>query len=150
MKNFKQIITIVALAVFINTSAIANEVKTNNDINSIECNINNDTQITIGVSIVFGRKSRNCAGFGVCKITGSISITIKAHNNNGKFSLILTKEGLEEINNRFKGNKIILEEDYVLPESITKKIGLKKGYVLKTGTYSISSKKKDGTYSVTM
>ncbi len=158
MKNLKQIITVVALAIFMLTahSSEANSILLPCD-SYDAAHINSEKTIIAGpiivISIEIGRKSRNCRGIGICNI--GIGLKNKkgmyeGTNENGNFVLIFSQKGMSKIQEHFKGNEIILEEDYVLSENITKKLGLKKGYVLKIGTYSISSKKKDGTYSVTM
>lgn len=163
MKTIKQIITVAALAMFMMTSfgavnenlpIMINEVKINNtEISINDCSVDNQVSGgSVAVTIKLGRRSRGCkSGFGLCKVK-KVKITIKYNkfqvkNSNGKLTLIMNKKGFEEINNYFKGNEIILEEDFVLSEDLSKELGFKERYVLKKGTYRISSI-KDGSYSV--
>ncbi len=96
-------------------------------------------KVDFELEIDWGRRSKNCRGFGICTISLIIEFrSFVGVNQDGSFTLLLNDNGLNEVTTYFGDNKIILEEDYVLPEDLTKKMGLKDGYSIKKGTYLIS------------
>jgi len=141
MKKLKRnivAITLIIFFAFINNIQ-ANQLNNETTKDRSEINSSYDKDITITVTLTFGRASRDCKGFGICK--ASISVSVKkafvATNNDGHFVLLLNEENMKEIKNYFKQDAIILEEDFVLPNEITKKLKLKNNYVLKKGKYII-------------
>lgn len=159
MKSMKQIITVIVVAFFMLTSFsvktnTTNEDSLNSELNMHPNNGGDATQksVVITVEIEFGRKSLDCQGFGVCRgrVSGGKGI-FTASNREGSFVLGMQEKGLAKIQKRFKNNVIILEEDFVLPIEITKKLKLKEGYTLKTGKYKLKTgknKNKDSAYYV--
>jgi len=155
MKSIKQIITVVVVAFFMLTSFSVKTNTTNEDSLNYELNVNPNTRDDVSkfiltVEVEFGRKSKSCQDFGVCNVSGSTETGIfVASNREGSFVLGMQEKGLAKIQKRFKGNVIVLEEDFVLPIEITKKLKLKEGYTLKTGKYKLKTgknKNKDSAY----
>ena len=115
--------------------------------------LNEVTKVKINLDVTWGRKSKNCEGFGICDVDVSIEIENKISNlfsatNNGNFTLEFDEKGLKSINEIFKSNSILtIEEDYVLSEKVCKALELKSGYTIKKGKYKIQ-KNNIGTYYV--
>jgi hypothetical protein len=125
-----------------------NEIKNSQDTDVLK--FSNDKDITISITLTFGRASKNCKGFGICKAT--ITITLKkgsfvAMNSDGHFALLLNNDNMKTIKSYFQQDAIILEEDFVLPKEITDKLELKDNYVLKKGKYKVDHRKK-GKYII--
>lgn len=99
--------------------------------------------LKVKITIDFGRKSRGCVGFGFCSIVieGDIpldQISFKGDvNSNGNLQLEVTKLGMESIFKTFGSKTIILEEDYTISNEVCKQIGLKEGYTIKAGKYTV-------------
>lgn len=116
-------------------------------------NIKENIKVRINVDVTWGRKSRDCKGFGICDVDFTIDIENRASgfaatNNNGVFILEFSEDGLKTISEHFKSNTILtIEEDYVLSDKVCKALELKSGYTIKTGKYKIQ-KAIDGAYSV--
>jgi len=101
--------------------------------------------LTLKIHVRWGRKSRGCKGFGLCIFTTfDPSIQTERLNyyagstDDGHLVLMIKDKGLKEIKNYFGGNTIIIEEDFVLPDEVTKKLKLKKGYTIKKGRYQVN------------
>ncbi|CAM3673142.1 hypothetical protein FSS13T_26400 [Flavobacterium saliperosum S13] len=101
--------------------------------------------LKIKITIDFGRKSKDCTGFGVCSIVleGDIpldQISFRGEaNSNGNLQLEVTKLGLESIIKTFGSKTIILEEDFTVSSEVCKQIGLKEGYTVKAGKYTVTT-----------
>ncbi len=114
---------------------------------SIDSISSDKEDIGIGVEITFGRASRNCRGFGICKVKLTFDLFKSSGENvNGTFLVRLTPEGVKEVKDYFGSNKIILEEPYVLPQELTNTLDLKPGYTLSAGEYKIQKSRKLGYY----
>ncbi len=101
----------------------------------------------IGIEITFGRASRNCRGFGICKIKFTIELFKSSGENvDGTFLVRLTPEGVKEVQKHFGSNKIILEEPYVLPKELTDALDLRPGYTLSVGEYKVQKSRRLGYY----
>jgi len=97
--------------------------------------------IKVTVTVQIGRRSQNCAGFGVCKITIGASVATKREvrgelstNEDGKLSLALLGKAPDE------GQTLILDEDVIVPAEAAKKLGLKSATLLR-GQYAFSASK---------
>ncbi len=154
MKNLKNIVSVIVLALVMLSTINVNARTTLNYLN--KANIDNcqkniseyDKNIKISITLTFGRASRGCKGFGICKATISIEVKNQseflATNKNDKFTLIITEKGLNRVKEYFGDEMIILEEDFVLPDEITKELELKPGYTLKKGNYRVTHRKGSG------
>jgi hypothetical protein len=96
---------------------------------------------SVSVVLDIGRKSRNCTGFGVCKITVTASTASKravkgelSTTSDGKLTLALLGKASDE------GETLFLDEDVVVPAEAAKKLGLKNATLLK-GQYAFSASK---------
>ena len=114
---------------------------------SIDSISSDKEDVGIGVEITFGRASRNCRGFGICKIKFTFDLfKVSGENGDGTVLVRLTPEGVKEVQKHFGSNKIILEEPYVLPKELTDALDLKPGYTLSVGEYKVQKSRKLGYY----
>ena len=109
----------------------------------------------IGVKIVFGKKSQDCKKFGICYITFNFEVANLFDNaqppteertaygyssatKNSQLQLKLTKSFMTRTteNEFFKDGKFLVEEDFVLPEGMAQKLGLRPGYTIRSGVYT--------------
>ncbi|MGH9767096.1 MAG: hypothetical protein ACREAB_06635 [Blastocatellia bacterium] len=95
--------------------------------------------IKVSVTIHIGRNSRNCTGFGVCKVTISASTASKRAVNgelsttdDGKLTLALLGKAPDET------QTLILDEDVPVPAEAAKKLGLGGATLLK-GQYAFNA-----------
>lgn len=117
---------------------------------SIESELTEKPKIPITISIDFGRKSKGCTGFGVCKIDISLDLedVFQAVSNGmGGVDVSFGEKGMNIIKQTFNGSAVIIEEDYVLSDNVCEKLEIQKGYTLKAGKYT-ASKNNDGNYIV--
>jgi hypothetical protein len=113
---------------------------------------------TITASIKFGKKSAECEGKGVCKITLGwdkvVQTPIDNFGNgtmefiNSKMSLTLELNSLSNTTktNHFNSNSFIVDEDFLIPAEICKELAIKT-YIIKKGTYLIN-KSINGKYKI--
>lgn len=97
----------------------------------------------IKISLYFGRASKNCGGFGICKITfGKLQIAEKGRivraelstAGDGKLQLALLEKAPEE------GQTLFVDQDIPLSPDIAKQLGLKSG-TIRRGEYAFSENK---------
>ena len=114
-----------------------NEVKTEN-ITNIEDATN--PRVRVSIDVDFGRRSRDCRGFGVCSVTITIEFSFFQATTNERGNLVLeaNQRGLEQVRNHFGSNTITVEEDYVLPADTAKQLGLASGYTIRAGRYTLA------------
>ncbi len=114
-----------------------NEVKTEN-ITNIEDATN--PRVRVSIDVDFGRRSRDCRGFGVCSVTITIEFRFFQATTNERGNLVLeaNQRGLEQVRNHFGSNTITVEEDYVLPADTAKQLGLASGYTIRAGRYTLA------------
>jgi len=118
---------------------------------------NSDSQNqTSKIHIEFGRKSKDCGGFGICKFTIDLEIEdvlaiINAFrtNDNG-VNLNLTKDFYNKNEKHLKNGFLILEEDFVIEKSTSLKLGFKDSKTLKKGRYAVKFDPKSNTYNCLM
>ncbi len=118
-----------------------------------ECSELNDSNAQL--TLVWGRVSKNCKGFGICDIGGSITIgpitIVFRENTDGRNDLVfsLDENHRNYTYQHFKGNIIVIEEDYVLSDDVCSQLGVKSGYTIKAGNYNMSqNKNSDGKYTI--
>lgn len=102
-------------------------------------------KIRVVIHLKWGRVSRDCQGFGICSADIDVVYERKEFigttDGNGNFVLEITPDGLKSIEKYLGGPVLILDEDFALPVSLTKKLELKTGYKLKAGKYKIQTGK---------
>jgi hypothetical protein len=154
MKRFKKIYSIALLvfAVLITSNGNAKEINSFQKELKVEQSDDTDLgDISIGIKLEIGRKSRNCKGFGICKFTVTISIkpSFKAFAaKSGGLRLEMTNDAYNELRDYFDGDIIIIEEDFEVGSDVTKKLDLGNGYTIKKGEYRITLN-ENNKYEVT-
>ncbi|MGZ9674708.1 hypothetical protein [Flavobacterium sp. GNP001] len=125
-------------------------------------NKNEVEDIGIGTTWDIGRRSRNCGGFGLCRLSSvtfeySQRVKIKENSFNSFISintenvLLSRVDQMSEriINKYFGGSQIILEEDFVIEDpEILKKLHLE-SYTIKKGVYKLKFNSKTKMYETT-
>ncbi len=100
-------------------------------------------RIPIKITITFGRASKKCAGFGVCKITlglSSASATSRSVGaelsaiDDGKLQIALLGKPPEE------GRTLFIDEDIPLSQEIAQKLGVRNA-TIQRGEYAFSANK---------
>jgi hypothetical protein len=97
--------------------------------------------ISIKVTLTFGRASKGCRGFGICKISIGVGKVVAAERNvnaelstagDGKLQLALLGKAPEE------GRTLFIDEDIPLSPEIAKKLGVKSA-TIQRGEYAFSA-----------
>jgi hypothetical protein len=97
--------------------------------------------VVVTISMEIGRKSRDCAGFGICKTTVDIDIdfnTISVQDDgNGNLLFIFPERFYQTYaSTQFNNMKFILEENYAVDNDVVKALG-GRSITLAAGTYSV-------------
>lgn len=105
------------------------------------------------IYIKFGRKSKDCRGFGICifeiTLTVEDAITlITAILQKNRVHVSFPPKFVAENAEHFKDNKIVIEEDFVLDDNTARALGVK-SYVIKKGVYPVVLNKGTNTYNCT-
>ncbi len=96
--------------------------------------------IEYNFDVSFGRRSRDCRGFGICVVMGPITIVL----NERKAILTSIREKLclrvpfilaSDYPEQFDQEEFIMEEDFIFPEEFTKMAGLDAPLEIKKGNY---------------
>jgi hypothetical protein len=139
-------------SVMLSVSGNANEILNLQNL-SIETKNSEQPKVPINISIEFGRVSRDCNGWGICKMNISIDLesAFKATNDiNGNLILETNNVGIEQIKKHFGSSSIIvIEEDFKLSDETCKSLDLNVGYIIKSGKYSIKNTSK-GVFNITL
>lgn len=110
-----------------------------------------DDLLKISIHIDWGRKSRGCVGFGICTtdivFEGQASEFLGMLTKDGRLNVEITPKGLESIVKTFGGKTIIIEENFTLSNEFCKELGLREGYTIKAGKYSVVTN-ASGVYNV--
>lgn len=153
MKNL--FFSLMAIAMF-SFNANANEIKENTiAISGVENSTNSEdltsARARLTLEIDFGRRSRDCNGFGVCRMVLTLEINFFSVTTNDRGNLVLeaNSRGLEVVRSFFGSNTITVEEDYVVPAEITKPLGLAPGYTIRAGKYTLAAD-RSGNFVTTM
>ncbi|THD33140.1 MAG: hypothetical protein DI588_04165 [Flavobacterium johnsoniae] len=155
MKNL--FFSLMAFAMF-SISANANEIKENTIATTAIDKIENTTDLenltqpkaTTSIKITWGRKSKGCRGFGICRIVITIDVQFKASvNDRGNLVLEANSEGLESVRSHFGSNTITVEEDYPLEAEVARQLGLQGDYTIRAGRYTLQPN-GDGNFVTTM
>lgn len=138
--------------VLLSVSGNANETLTLQNL-STETKICEQPKIPIKISLEFGRASKDCDGWGICKMDISIDLesAFKATTDiKGKLILETNNSGIDQIKQHFGSSTIIvIEEDFKLSDETSKTLGLKAGYIVKSGKYSIKNTSR-GVFQITL
>ncbi len=138
--------------VVLNVSGNANEIL-NSQNSSNEIQVSEQPRTPIKISIEFGRASKGCEGWGVCKIDVSFDLeTAFRATTDVKGNLILETNyaGIDQIKKHFGSSSIIvIEEDFKLSDETCKSLDLNVGYIIKSGKYYIKNTSK-GVFNITL
>ena len=158
MKKIKQLLTISILSIFMLSTVVAEtHPKNENSENSVVLEKDN-LPIDINIVIDWGRVSKECKGFGICKITFEIDLDLldlisKAFGlvrptDDGGLNVFFPKDGQSEYSLRtYLGDDyVLIGEDYVLEDEVASKLGLREGFTIKAGKYLLEESKNG--YSV--
>lgn len=113
-----------------------------------------DNNVKISIHFKWGRISRDCKGFGICDFYIDVDVPLDGvkfyatTNSTGNLELEVTKLGMESVKNTFGGNTIILEEDFTVSSEACKQIGLKEGYTVKAGKYTVTTNRLGVSYVI--
>jgi hypothetical protein len=175
MKNTKKFFKLLFVIVVLTQSTQAQETtpKSSNDRNihqypggghavtDLKNGTNEVEDIGVGTSWDIGRKSRNCGAFGLCRCS-SISFEYSQRvkpNKNSFYSFIkitqdkkvffsVDKENMLIISNYFKGEQLILDEDFIIDnQEVLKQLHLD-SYTLKKGLYKFKFNIKTSKFEV--
>ena len=143
------LITVFALSI----NSFANETgNPTNTINEELCNeatVGNDTddRLTFDIHVEWGRRSKDCKGFGVCSVTvtiewslASFSATSDTNSSTGAqvLKLSLTEDNARAIERHFGRRAIIVEEAFEINDAQTlRSMGYSRPFVIAPGTYPI-------------
>ncbi|RZJ36007.1 MAG: hypothetical protein EOO51_02925 [Flavobacterium sp.] len=108
------------------------------------------------IHIEFGRKSKNCEGFGICVCT--IDITIEElialfharKTSDGRLQIMMSPESYNANKARFSGNYLQVDEDFVVDSNTSRALGFGSDYRIKTGKYTIVFDSSSNTFNCTM
>lgn len=107
------------------------------------------------IEFEFGRKSKNCGGFGICILRINISPELGAEIiqalllPGGVLKVAMPPKFYKDHASAFQNGYLVVEEDYVIDRETTKAIGLKDNYTIKTGKYKVEFDKNSNTYNCT-
>ncbi|WP_295203783.1 hypothetical protein [uncultured Chryseobacterium sp.] len=110
-----------------------------------------------------GRKSRECGGIGICKLTKvkvkieSIEATVYGNRmfaagvkvvDPNRFILQVDEENMLDIVKEFGGKHLILEEDLTISAESAEELGLSENFIIKKGIYDFLKNESNGFYEV--
>jgi len=106
-----------------------------------------------GIILTIGKKSKQCSGFGICKL--EITITwdellnfFKAQKSpKGKLAIRFGSEAYNHNKSKLLNDYFVLEEDFKLDTQVAQELGFKKGYTIKKGKYKVTYDSKTRTYN---
>lgn len=105
------------------------------------------------IHIEFGRKSKDCGGFGICKFTIDITFDelldiIKAFrtSDNG-INLNFTKEFYEKNSRILQSGFLVLEEDFIIDQTTSSELGFRERKTLKAGNYKVKFDANSNSYN---
>jgi hypothetical protein len=101
--------------------------------------------LKVSVTLTFGRASRGCRGFGLCKLTLGVS-RASADERNVRAELSTAGEGQEQLqltlvdNPPEEGRTLYIDQDIPLSAETAKQLGFKSG-TIQRGEYAFSENK---------
>ncbi|HNS12265.1 MAG TPA: hypothetical protein PKM97_06585 [Bacteroidia bacterium] len=97
------------------------------------------TKITLIFDIEWGRRSRDCRGFGICRfhVDGQIELErpVKVSLENNIMELEVPLDIAKKNPNQFDNDMFIMEEDFEVDREISKEFGSQKSLILPAGKY---------------
>ncbi len=108
------------------------------------------------IHIEFGRKSKDCGGFGICVFTIDLTIedliniigVLKTSDNGVKVNF--TKEFYLQNEAMLKSGYLTLEEDFTIDEKTSLGLGFRESKILKAGRYPLKFDSSSNTYNCYM
>ncbi len=95
--------------------------------------------IELKLEVEWGRRSKDCRGFGVCSAMIITEIqhdrTVMLRSDRDMLSLDVPHSIAEKFQEQFEGTEFGVEEDFVFSEEISEKLRCKELIVLKQGFY---------------
>ncbi len=126
MKKLKYIIATLLILIFITGPAIQSASA-------------KDIIIGIKIEIVFGRKSKDCKGWGICYFTievEELSLSRMGYiPDSDEIQLAISKETFAANKDQFEGESFRLEEDVDLPDEVIEKLEIGRSVTLPAGEY---------------
>jgi hypothetical protein len=118
---------------------------------------------SVEVTLKIGRKSRGCAGFGICKVE-KVKVVIKnlslrqqseeklvkakLSSINGKIILSVDEENLNIVKENFKDMQLVIEESYEIEDAeILKELSVER-ISIKEGVYKFTQNVKNSNYEL--
>jgi hypothetical protein len=107
-----------------------------------------------GIHMEFGRKSKNCAGIGICVFTiditwAELGAMLAGRTADNHIKLTLTNKYYAENKSRFVDDNLVMEEDFALDAATSRSLGFSDVYTIKKGKYQIVLDPKTNTYNCT-
>jgi len=106
------------------------------------------------IELVFGRASRDCSGFGICKfaihLTAQDIIQLTPLLINGALALKMTPDYYKANAKSFPNNVFVIDEDYTVDVNSMKLIGGKSAYMIRQGKYPVKFDPSTNTYNCTL
>ena len=110
--------------------------------------------VTINCRIEWGRKSKDCRGFGICAIIMDIDISeaIEARYNPDRnlLQLRIPAELARKYADQFESGTLIMEEDFIFTDELSKELGATHQLRIREGEYPIENKAKSVIINIPM
>jgi len=107
------------------------------------------------IEIEFGRKSKDCGGFGICVFRVNIGIEeavalVNAFANvKGLMDLKMSPQFYKDNIKSFPNGYFLIDEDFTIDLETSRAIGFSKEYTIKKGKYKVALDKSTNTYNCT-
>jgi urease alpha subunit len=94
----------------------------------------------VNIHFQIGRKSLDCAKFGICD--GGIDVswkysTMQINDETKTLQIAFTKEVISGKEEYFRGNTVSFEESFILPADVQKALGSRNTITIGVGTYNL-------------
>lgn len=112
-----------------------------------------EDRASIKITVDFGRRKRNCRGFGICSIEIELELSPFTGGDNGHNSAQMSKSedgrlivdfdtqslSQEENENYFSNGEMFrVDETFVVSDELSQMLGLPSGYTIEVGEYQVS------------
>jgi hypothetical protein len=108
------------------------------------------------LEIVFGRVSKGCTGFGICRFRVHVTMqdvqtlaTILVMFREGHVELQMSPEFFRDNTQAFQNGYLVIDEDFTLDADATKALGVDK-YTIRTGKYKVDFDKSSCSYTCSL
>ncbi|MBD3582044.1 hypothetical protein [Flavobacterium selenitireducens] len=120
---------------------------------SLEAQTKTGASETQRIVLKFGRVSKNCGGFGICRFEIDITVgelidVFNAFNHKGRVTLNISAQNMERNRKNFANNVLLIEEDFTVPAATARALGLS-SYTIKKGKYPVVFDSGTNTYNCT-